>query len=145
MKVALAADHRGFFLKERIKAILDDLGHDPVDFGAEDSEPSDYPDFAIRAAEAVASARCERGILICGTGIGMSIAANKVRGILAARCCSVQDADACRRHNNANVMTVSAEIAPDEVREMVRVFLEIGFEAGRHKRRVGKIADYENK
>lgn len=143
MRIALGADHRGFFLKERIKAFLDDLGHDPVDFGAEDSEPSDYPDFAIKAAGAVASGKCERGILICGTGIGMSIAANKVKGVFAARCCSVRDAEMCRRHNNANVMTLSAEVPPDEVREMVRVFLETAFEGGRHERRVRKIAGYE--
>jgi len=145
MKVALAADHRGFFLKERIKAFLPELGHEPVDFGALDSEPSDYPDFAIKAAEAIASGGCERGIFICGTGIGMSISANKVKGVFAARCCSVKDAEMCRRHNNANVMTLSAEAAPDEVREMVRVFLETAFEGGRHERRVGKIAEYEGK
>lgn len=143
MRIALGADHRGFFLKERIKAFLDELGHDPVDFGAEDSEPSDYPDFAIKAAGAVASGKCERGILICGTGIGMSIAANKVKGVFAARCCSVQDAEMCRRHNNANVMTLSAETPTDDVREMVRVFLETGFEGGRHERRVRKITGYE--
>ncbi len=145
MKVALAADHRGFFLKERIKLFLDELGHDPVDFGAPDSEPSDYPDFATAAAEAVSSRRCERGILVCGTGIGMSIAANKVRGILAARCCSVRDAEMCRRHNNANIMTLSAETPVDDVREMVRVFLDTPFEGGRHERRVKKITGYENR
>ncbi|MGC8893642.1 MAG: ribose 5-phosphate isomerase B [candidate division WOR-3 bacterium] len=145
MRVALAADHRGFFLKERIKALVDDLGHDPVDFGADDSEPSDYPDFALVAAEAVSSRKCERGILVCGTGIGMSVAANKVKGIIAARCCSVRDAEICRRHNNANIMTLSAETSPDEVREMVKVFLETPFEGGRHERRVRKIFGYEGK
>ncbi|MEO0191760.1 MAG: ribose 5-phosphate isomerase B [candidate division WOR-3 bacterium] len=145
MRVALGADHRGFFLKERIKAFLDELGHDPVDFGAPDSEPSDYPDPAIDASEAVASGRCERGILICGTGIGMSIAANKVRGVIAARCCSVRDAEMCRRHNNANVMTLSGETPPAEAQEMVRVFLDTPFEGGRHERRLRKIAGYEGK
>jgi len=145
MRIALAADHRGFFLKERIKSFIAELGHDPVDFGAPDSEPSDYPDFGIAAAEAVSSGKCERGILVCGTGIGMSISANKVRGVFAARCCSVRDAEMCRRHNNANVMTLSGEIAPDDAMAMVRAFIDTPFEGGRHGRRVRKIAEYERK
>jgi len=144
MRIALAADHRGFTLKEHIRKYLTGLGHEVSDFGPVSSDPFDYPDSGIPAAEAVAGGECERAILICGTGIGMSIVGNKVRGIRAARCCTVEDVVLAREHNDANVLTLAGNwMFPELAEKMIDAFLSTGFQAGRHERRLGKIADYE--
>ncbi len=144
MKVALASDHRGYALKEALKEFLKTLGHEPVDFGTGSPESCDYPDFVIPAAEAVARGEAQRGIVICGTGIGASIAANKVKGIRAARCVSIGDAEMARRHNDANVLALGADVVPlGLAQHIVKAFLSTEFEGGRHQRRLKKIADYE--
>ena len=140
MKIAVASDHAGFEYKEKLKELLKELGHEFVDFGTFSSDSTDYPDFAYPAAEAVANGECERGIFICGTGVGVSIVANKVKGIRAANCCSVEEAKLSRQHNDANVLTFGARlISWENAKEIVKVWLETEFEGGRHARRVEKI------
>ena len=146
MKVAVGSDHRGYALKERIAALLKDLGHEALDFGTESAESADYPDFAIPVAEKVASGEVERGILVCGSGVGMSIAANKVRGVRAALCRTVDDARMTRRHNDSNVLTLGEMSMEDpEIDELIKIWLETEYEGGRHQRRLDKITDYENR
>ena len=146
MKVAVGSDHRGYALKERIAALLKDLGHEAVDLGTGSEKSTDYPDFAFPVAEKVASGEVERGILVCGSGIGMSIAANKVRGVRAALCRTVDDARMTREHNDSNVLTLSEKSMEDpEIDELVRVWLETEYEGERHQRRLDKITDYENR
>ena len=139
MKIAIGADHRGFELKERIKQRLRDLRHEWVDVGTESDASVDYTDFAIAAAELVASGAVDRGILICGSGAGMSIAANKVRGIRAALAVSPEGAQLARAHNDANVLALGAWQQDDVARvlEIVEAFIATEFEGGRHARRVG--------
>ncbi len=144
MKIAVGSDHRGYDAKRRIVALLPQLGHEVLDFGAPGSDSVDYADFAFPVAEAVGSGRVDRGILICGTGIGMCIAANKVRGVRAAPCHDSITAEMSRRHNDANVLCLSADLLGEELIErMVRIWLETEFEGGRHGRRVDKIARFE--
>jgi ribose 5-phosphate isomerase B len=144
MKVAIASDHGGYHLKEDIKALLTEEGVEYKDFGTDSPESVDYPDFATEVATEVAAGNFERGILICGTGIGMSIAANKVKGIRAALCHDVFSARVTRQHNNSNVLTMGARVIGIEVaREIVRTWLGGEFEGGRHQRRVNKITDLE--
>ncbi len=146
MKVAVGSDHRGYALKERIAALLKDIGHEAVDLGTESEKSTDYPDFAFPVAEKVASGEVERGILVCGSGIGMSIAANKVRGVRAALCRTVDDARMTREHNDSNVLTLGEKSMEDpEIDELVRVWLETEYEGKRHQRRLDKITDYENR
>lgn len=140
MKIAIASDHAGFEYKEKLKELLKELGHDFVDFGAFSADSTDYPDFAYPAAQAVVNGECERGIFICGTGVGVSIVANKVKGIRAANCCSVEEARLSRQHNDANVLTLGARLITwDSAKEIVKVWLETEFEGGGHARRVEKI------
>ena len=140
MKISVASDHAGFEYKERLKELLKSLGHEVVDFGCFSPDSSDYPDFAYPAAKAVGIGECERGIFICGTGVGVSIVANKVKGVRAANCCSVEEAKLSRQHNNANVLTFGARLISWELaKEIVKVWLETEFEGGRHERRVEKI------
>jgi ribose 5-phosphate isomerase B len=144
MRIAIGGDHRGFEAKRRINAAVQVLGHAIEDMGTDSRESVDYPDLAFRVAEAVGSGRAERGILICGTGIGMAIAANKVRGVRAAPCHDSITAEMCRRHNDANVLCLSADLLGEElIDRMVRIWLETAFEGGRHARRVEKITRYE--
>lgn len=145
MRVVIGSDHAGYDQKERIKAHLAEKGHDIVDVGTVNAEDSvDYPDFAIKAARMVASGGVELGVLVCGTGIGMSIAANKVRGIRAANVTQVEFAKLAREHNNANVVTVSSRFVPvQENEEIIDAFLETPFGGGRHAMRVEKITDAE--
>jgi ribose 5-phosphate isomerase B len=144
MKIAVGNDHRGVAVKQRLLGLLRELGHEVTDLGAQSPASVDYPDFAIPVAEAVSTGKVERGILICGTGHGMCIAANKVVGIRAANCRDVVDAELSRRHNDANVMCLSADLIGDEqVEKMVRTWLTTEFEGGRHARRTEKIAAYE--
>jgi ribose 5-phosphate isomerase B len=144
MKVALGSDHRGYKAKELIKTIVSQLGHDFIDFGAVDSNPIDYPDPAYHAAKAVAEKKADRAILACGTGIGMCITANKVRGVRAALCYDELSARISRHHNDANVLCVSGELLGEVLlRKMVEVWLGTDFAGGRHLRRVRKIQAIE--
>lgn len=144
MNIAIGSDHRGYDVKRRIVSLLHNLGHEVQDLGTAGSESVDYPDFAFQVAQAVREGRVERGILICGTGIGMCIAANKVAGVRAAPCHDSITAEMSRRHNDANVLCLSADLLGEElIDRMVRIWLETPFEAGRHARRVEKITRYE--
>jgi len=144
MRIAIGSDHRGFDLKRRIAALLSGLGHTVLDLGPAEAGSVDYPDFAFAVAGAVREGRVERGILIDGTGIGMCIAANKVPGVRAAPCHDSITAEMSRRHNDANVLCLSADLLGDElVDRMIRIWLETEFEGGRHARRVEKIARFE--
>ena len=138
--VALASDHAGFEYKEHIKQLLEELGVPYKDFGTSSNESTDYPDWAHRAAEAIVLGECDRGILVCGTGIGMSIAANKHKGIRAAACESTTAARLSRQHNDANVLTLGERVTGwESASDIVRTFLSTSFEGGRHERRVKKI------
>lgn len=142
--IALGSDHGGFDLKQRVKAYLDQKNIPYKDYGCPSKESCDYPIFAKAAAEAVASGECEKGIVICTTGIGISIAANKVRGIRCALCGDPLSAEMCRRHNDANMLAMGAGIVGGNLAErIVEVFLATGFEGGRHARRVGEITDMD--
>jgi len=144
MKIAIGSDHRGFDVKRRLAALLEKLGHEVLDMGPPGRESVDYPDYAFSVALAVGEGRAERGILICGTGIGMCIAANKVRGVRAAPCHDSITAEMSRRHNDANVLCLSADLLGEGlIDRMVRTWLETEFEGGRHARRVEKIAQFE--
>ena len=144
MKVALGNDHRGVSAKQRVAAVLAGLGHEVVDLGAGGSAGVDYPDYAIPVAEAVAAGTADRGVLICATGHGMCIAANKVRGVRAANCRDLIDAELSRLHNDANVMCLSADLLGEEaIERIVKTWLDTKFEGGRHARRLEKIAKYE--
>jgi ribose 5-phosphate isomerase B len=147
MKIAIGADHRGFELKERIKQRLRDLHLESVDVGTGSDASVDYTDFAIAAAELVAAGAADRGILICGSGAGMSIAANKVKGIRAALAVSPEGARLARAHNDANVLALGAWQQDDVARvlEIVEAFIATEFEGGRHARRVDKIRAYEER
>lgn len=144
MKVALGNDHRGVSAKLRVTAVLLGLGHEVTDLGAAGPAGVDYPDYAIPVAEAVAAGTADRGVLICATGHGMCIAANKVCGVRAANCRDLIDAELSRLHNDANVMCLSADLLGEEaIERMVKTWLETKFENGRHARRLEKIAKYE--
>jgi ribose 5-phosphate isomerase B len=144
MKIAIGSDHRGFDVKKRIGTLLQEMGHEVLDVGTTGTESTDYPDFAFEVGRAVSERRVDRGILICGTGIGMCIAANKVRGVRAAPCHDSITAEMSRRHNDANVLCLSADLLGDElIHRMLRIWLETEFEGGRHARRVEKIARFE--
>ena len=138
--IAIASDHGGYPLKEHIKAYLAAKGITCQDFGTDSTESCDYPAFGKAAAQAVASGQCEWGIVICTTGIGISIAANKVKGIRCAHCTDSLSAEMTRRHNDANVLALGAGITgPNLAKRIVEVFLNTGFEGGRHARRVGQL------
>jgi len=141
MRIALAADHRGHALKEKVYMLLTEQGHQVTDLGTNSARSCDYPDMGYKAARAVADGQVERGILVCGTGIGMSIVANKVPGVRAALCADELTAQVSRSHNNANVLCLAADAVGEErVRRIVESWLETAFEAGgRHARRVFKI------
>ena len=144
MKLAIGSDHGGFRLKEAIKTYL--LAHDyeVTDFGTESEDSCDYPDFALPVAEAVAKGEYDRGILICGTGIGIGIVANKVKGVRAALCHDTFSAEACRNDNDANILTMGERIVGEGLAlKIVETFLNSDFEGGRHQRRVDKIKALE--
>lgn len=144
MRIAVGSDHRGFQLKERLKKMLADGGHEVFDAGCDGTESVDYPDFAFPVAERVAAGEADRGILVCGSGIGMSIAANKVKTVRAALCRSVDDARMTREHNDSNVLALSERSMEDpDVERLVTVWLETAFQGDRHKRRIDKIHAYE--
>lgn len=144
MRVAIGADHGGYRLKEDIKGLLEDLGVDYKDFGTHSIESVDYPDVALPVAQSVADGLFDRGILICGTGIGIGIAANKVKGIRAALVHDTFSAHASREHNDANILTMGERvIGPGLARDIVTIWLATDFEGGRHERRVEKIMAIE--
>ncbi len=144
MRIGIASDHRGFQLKEKLKASFPKLKF--LDFGPFTEEPTDYPDYAFSVVSAIEERKLNRGVLICGSGLGMSIAANKGRGIRAALCLNKEMAKMARNHNNANILVLAANFTPEnEAREILLTFLQERFEGGRHKRRLEKIKDYERK
>ncbi|MFA5864270.1 MAG: ribose 5-phosphate isomerase B [Phycisphaerae bacterium] len=144
MKIAIGSDHRGFIAKEKLKALLQDLGFDVVDYGTDSPKSFDYPDVAAPVAKAVADGKVERAILLCGTGLGVSISANKVCGIRAALCHDELTAQMSRQHNDANVLCLPADLIGEALmRRIVEVWLETAFEGGRHARRVQKIMEIE--
>ena len=144
MKISIACDHGAFQLKERLKTYLTGQGHQVVDCGAASAQSCDYPDFAAPAARLVAEGSCERGVVLCTTGIGMSIAANKVKGIRCALCHEPLSAEMTRRHNDANMLAMGAGVTGGNLAERILdVFLSTDFEGGRHQRRVDKLAAME--
>ena len=144
MKVAMAADHAGWQLKNRLKERVAELGHEVLDLGTNGPDSVDYPDFGAACGRAVADGRAELGILVCGSGLGIAMAAGKVPGIRAATCHDHFTAEMCRRHNDANVMALGERVVGDGVAlDMVETFLATAFEGGRHERRVGKIDDLD--
>lgn len=144
MRIAIGADHAGFALKQELHKKLTDLGHEVMDFGTISPESTDYPDYAGPVAHAVASGSAERGLLVCSTGVGMSIAANKVRGIRAALAVNADEVRLTRAHNDANVLTLGARyIDAEHALELIRIFFDTAFEGGRHARRVAKIVALE--
>lgn len=146
MKIALACDHGGLNLKNKIIAYLADNGYEYVDFGTNSTASCDYPDFALPAAEAVADGQCDRGILVCSTGIGVSIVANKVPGVRCAHCHDSYCAEFTRRHNDANVLAMGEKVVGEGYAlKIVETFLTTAFEGGRHQRRVDKISEIEKK
>ena len=143
-RIAIGCDHRGFALKELIMPFLQNAGHSYQDFGCYTTGPVDYPDIAQKVGEAVASSNFDQGILICNTGIGISIAANKIKGVMAALCCDVFAAQRARQHNDANVLCLRGEnIDTESALEIVKTFLATDFAGGRHLRRVNKIRALE--
>lgn len=143
MKIAVGSDHRGVKQKEFVKKVLGDLGHTPVDLGSYSEDSVDYPDIAWKVGKSVADGESDSGILICDTGIGMSIAANKVDGIRAALCCDAFAAERSRLHNDANVLCLSGRQEEGVMRQIISSFMSTSFEGGRHQRRVEKIAGME--
>jgi ribose 5-phosphate isomerase B len=145
-KVLIASDHAGFHGKEAIKKTLDELGVVYEDLGTNSLDSVDYPDYAERVADGVAKGEAERGILVCGSGIGMQIAANKVPGVRAALAWSEETAKLARQHNDANVVAIGERTTPQgAIEQIVRAFLTTDFEGGRHERRLEKIAKLEEK
>ncbi len=146
MKVSIACDHRGYDAKEKIVSFLKEKNYDVLDCGTHSADSADYPDYMISAAEKISAGECERGIGICYTGIGSTIVANKVRGVRAALCQSVEEAKLSRLHNDANMLILGAGfVRPETILEIVEAWLKTPFEGGRHERRVNKIKDYERK
>ena len=146
MKIAIGADHAGYYAKEEIKTVIKALGHTVEDLGTSSETSVDYPDFAEKVARMVASGVADKGVLICGTGIGMSMAANKVAGIRAALITDEKTAALSRQHNDANVFCAGARTTPVvRIAESLKVWLQTPFEAGRHVNRVSKIMAIEKK
>jgi ribose 5-phosphate isomerase B len=144
MKIAIGADHAGFSLKEKLRQKLAEDGHEVVDFGTASDASCDYPDFAQPVSREVAQGRCDRGILVCSTGIGMAMAANKIDGVRAAPAQSLDEVKFTREHNDANVLTLGAKyLDQDRAIELIHIFLNTEFAGGRHARRVAKIAQLE--
>jgi ribose 5-phosphate isomerase B len=144
MRVAIGSDHAGHLLKNKIKALLQDLGLEVLDFGTDGETSVDYPDYGIKVAEAISEGRVDRGILICGTGIGMSIVANKYPGVRAALCHDSFTARVSREHNDANVLVLGGRVIDHEkALDMGKVWFSTEFEGGRHNRRLQKIRELE--
>ncbi|MFC1676315.1 ribose 5-phosphate isomerase B [Planctomycetota bacterium] len=145
MKIIVGSDHRGFEIKQHVKAIVTQLGHECVDVGTPNDNPVDYPDTAYLAAKAISNKEADLAILACGTGIGMSITANKIKGVRAALCHDELSAQISRHHNDANVLCISGDLIGEVLlRKMVEVWLSTDFSGGRHERRVKKIKAIED-
>lgn len=143
--IAIGADHGGFELKNKIVKWLEENGYDVKDFGIHENKSVDYPDIAEVVCKSITSGECDRGILVCGTGIGISIAANKIKGIRAAVCGDIYSAAMTKRHNNANVITLGGRVVGEDVGiEIVKAWLTNEFEGGRHQNRIDKITNLEN-
>jgi ribose 5-phosphate isomerase B len=146
LRVALGADHAGWELKEHLKAWLIDAGYPILDFGTHSADPVDYPDYAVAVGEAVVAGKADRGVLVCGTGLGVAMAANKVPGVRAASCVETYTARMSREHNDANVLGIGARLVDGEAAvEVLRLWLETAFAGGRHQRRLDRIADIERR
>lgn len=144
MKIALGCDHAAFELKEAVKAKMESEGHTVIDVGTDSNESVDYPKFGHAVGRTVASGEAERGIALCGSGIGISIACNKVPGIRAALCTSVEMAEMCRRHNNANVVCMGARMISQELAfDIIDTWMNTEFEGGKHLRRINEIEDLD--
>ncbi len=144
VKVALGSDHGGYDLRLAIKAHLEQRGYEVVDFGPFDRSSCDYPDYAIQVSEAIVSGECTLGVLVCGTGLGISIAANKIKGIIAAPVSDTFSAEMARAHNNANILALGARVVGEGLAlKIVDAFFDATFEGGRHETRVGKIKAIE--
>jgi len=144
MKIAMGADHAGFELKESVKFLLEGEGHEVLDVGTDSLESTDYPPYAAKASRLVARGEADRGVLVCGSGVGVSIVANKVRGVRAVNAHDPGEAEMSRRHNDANVVTLAGRtLSPDQARPIVETFLATEFEGGRHQRRVDEIGTVE--
>lgn len=144
MHIAVGSDHRGFHLKERVIRVLQGMGHQVTDMGTDGSESVDYPDYAGQVAQYVSNGSAERGILICGTGIGMAITANKFAGVRAATCSDEAIAEVCRRHNDVNVLCLPGDVLDNlPVDGLLKTWIETPFDGGRHERRLIKIRDIE--
>lgn len=145
MRISIGNDHRGVQFKLKLADLLKRLGHEVVDAGTNESSAIDYPDVAAIVAKQVSGQDSDRGILICGTGIGMAIAANKVPGIRATTCHDEVTAEICRRHNNVNVLCLSADLVGEQlIQRLVEVWLNTDFDGGRHERRIKKIETLES-
>ena len=143
--LAIGSDHAGFLLKEKMKKVIEELGYEYKDYGCFDENSVDYPVIAGDVAKAVAKGECEKGILICGTGVGMSICANKVKGIRASLCSDTFSAKFTRLHNDSNVLCMGARVIGEGIAcEIVKTYLTTEFEGGRHERRVNLITELEN-
>jgi ribose 5-phosphate isomerase B len=144
VKIALASDHAGYRLKEQLKAFLAELGHESTDFGSDSEEVVDYPDYILPAARAVASGKCERGIVLGGSGNGEAMVANKVPGVLCALCWDITSAKLSREHNDANMLSMGARLVDAGLaQEIVQVWIETPYEGGRHDKRLAKIRAWE--
>lgn len=146
MKIGIGSDHGGFELKEHIKKFLDEQGVEYIDYGTKTLDSVDYPEYGFKVAEAVKSGECDKGIVVCGTGIGISISCNKVPGIRCALCGDTYSARMSIEHNNANILALGGRVVgKDLATEIVSVWLKAQFQAGRHERRINKISDIEKK
>ena len=144
--IALAADHGGFELKEAVKAHLKELGLEYIDFGTHSTDSVDYPDIAVPACDAVVSGQCEKALLFCGTGVGISMAANKIKGIRACCCSDSFSCEYTRRHNDANALCMGGRVVGAGLAcQLVDIFLNTQFEGGRHQRRIDKLTALENR
>jgi ribose 5-phosphate isomerase B len=146
MRIAIGADHRGFSIRTKVADFLKQLGHEVEDVGTFSPEAVDYPDIAAEVAGRVSRGQCDRGILVCGTGLGMCIAANKFHGVRAAPCHDDLTAELSRRHNDSNILCLSADLLGERlIDRMIELWLNTPFEGGRHARRVDKILDLEHR
>jgi ribose 5-phosphate isomerase B len=146
LRIAIGSDHRGFALKETIVSLLEELGHEHVDLGCHDQNPVDYPDVAVEVAQAVVNGQADCGVLICGTGVGMGITANKVPGVRAAICSDPTTAKLARQHNNANMLCMGGGVIGEwQAKEIIQAYLSADFEGGRHSRRIDKIHSVEGR
>ncbi|OGO21401.1 MAG: ribose 5-phosphate isomerase B [Chloroflexi bacterium RBG_16_50_9] len=145
MRIAIGCDHRGFDLKQLVIRLLEAAGHSYQDFGCQTKDPVDYPDIAVKVADAVAKGDFDRGILVCGTGIGMCITANKVKGIRAAQCYNAFSARRARQHNDANICCLAGEEGKAQAPAIIETFLTTEFEGGRHVPRLNKIKEIEER